>query len=284
MPDIRMNPVQRKAVDLIKKKHSPEEHGGLLTCLTGAIQDHMTKASRILDGHPHKLTLSKVLLYRDAIPRDQNNHWRPVSDDNQEYSNFMIQLICCIIQIHLGFPPLQFSFTLSPRQTACLENLLAVLGDDASMAHKRMLAYHELAWSLVDSDLTLCITDHWANPIQRAVWLRALHIDGNFTKAAYFTPDLTKFKYLCNATSLLEALLDKDQDTDSVHADDYDRVAQIHDCVLRLSPPTTFNFIYKMQQYASSLTFNQVKEPNVYVDPGVKSITISTQTMEMDKL
>lgn len=39
-----------------------------------------------------------------------------------------------------------------------------------------------------------------------------------------------------------------------------------------------------MQQYASSLAFNQVKEPNVYVDPDVKSITIGTQTMEMDKL
>lgn len=71
MPDIRMNPVQRRAADAIKKKHSPEEHGGLLTRLAGAIEDHMAKASRILDGHPHKLTLSKVLLYGDAIPRDQ---------------------------------------------------------------------------------------------------------------------------------------------------------------------------------------------------------------------
>lgn len=39
-----------------------------------------------------------------------------------------------------------------------------------------------------------------------------------------------------------------------------------------------------MQQYASSLAFNQTKEPNVYVDPEVASITIGTQTMWMEKL
>jgi Orsellinic acid/F9775 biosynthesis cluster protein D len=70
-PDVRMNPTQRRAADQIKNKHSPEEHGGLLTRLAAAIKDHMAKASSILDGHPHKLTLSKVLLYGDAIPRDQ---------------------------------------------------------------------------------------------------------------------------------------------------------------------------------------------------------------------
>ncbi|KAG1904986.1 uncharacterized protein F5891DRAFT_1183647 [Suillus fuscotomentosus] len=138
--------------------------------------------------------------------------------------------------------------------------------------------------SLVNTDPALCVTDHWANSIQRAVWLRALCVDGNFTEAAYFTPDLAKLKYLCNVTSLLEVLLDKDKDTDSVHADNYDCVAQIHECVLCLSPRTTFNFIYEMQQYASSLAFNQVKEPNVHVDADIKSIIISTQTMEMDKL
>jgi hypothetical protein len=71
MPEIRMNPVQRRAADQIKKNHSEEEHGGLLSTLAIAIKDHMAKASTILDGHPHKLTLSKVLLYGDAIPRDQ---------------------------------------------------------------------------------------------------------------------------------------------------------------------------------------------------------------------
>jgi hypothetical protein len=71
MPEIRMNPVQRRAADQIKKNHSEEEHGGLLSTLAIAIKDHMARASAILDGHPHKLTLSKVLLYGDAIPRDR---------------------------------------------------------------------------------------------------------------------------------------------------------------------------------------------------------------------
>jgi hypothetical protein len=62
------------------------------------------------------------------------------------------------------------------------------------------------------------------------------------------------------------------------------RVARIHQRALRLGPPTTFNFLYEMQQFASSLAFNQTKEPNVYVDPDVESITIGTQTMHMEKL
>ncbi|KAG2339092.1 hypothetical protein BDR05DRAFT_1003633 [Suillus weaverae] len=117
-----------------------------------------------------------------------------------------------------------------------------------------------------------------------AVWLRTLHADGNFTEPTILTLDLAKFKYFCNATLLLGALLDKDKDTDSTHADDYNRVAEVHQCVLRLSPPTTFNFIYEMQQYASSLAFNQTKEPNIYIDPEVASITIGTQMIWMEKL
>ncbi|KAG2033932.1 hypothetical protein BDR03DRAFT_984745, partial [Suillus americanus] len=220
-------------------------------------------------------------LTRLGIVRD--NHWRPVSGDNVDYPNFMIQLMRNIVRIRLGFP-LDFSFTLSPLQTKCLEDLLTVLRDDASTPRKRMIAYHELAWSLVDTDPTQCITDRWANPIQRAVWLRASRVDGNFSDPGSLTPDLAKFKYLCNATSLLEALLDKDKDTNSVHTDDHECVARIHHRVLRLGPPTTFNFIYEMQQYASSLALNQMKEPNVYVDPEVRSITIGTQTMRMEKL
>jgi hypothetical protein len=151
----------------------------------------------------------------------RENHWRPVSNDNVVYPNFMIQLTHSIIRIHLGFP-LNFSFALSAKQTQHLKDLLTVLGDDASTNHKRMISYHELAWLLVDANLTQCITDHWANPIQQAVWLRALHIDGNFGEPSTLTPDLAKFKYLCNATLLLEVLLDKDQDADSMHADDHE--------------------------------------------------------------
>jgi hypothetical protein len=152
---------------------------------------------------------------------NSDNHWRPVSDDNVEYPNFMIQFIRNIVRIHLGYP-LDLSFALSSLQTKCLEDLLVVLQDDSSNPRKKMMAYHELAWSLVDTNPEQCTTDRWANPIQRAVWLRALRADGNFIEPAILTPDLAKFKYFCNATSLLEALMDKDKDTDSVHADDYE--------------------------------------------------------------
>ncbi|KAG1785486.1 uncharacterized protein HD556DRAFT_1314257 [Suillus plorans] len=281
--ELRMNPARRRAAEQIKKKHSDDEFGGILTRLAAAVQDHMARASTILDGHPHRLSLSKILLYGDAIPRETDNHWRPVSDENVEYPGFIVQFMRAIMRVHLGFP-LDFSFELSAAQTLCLEELVTVLGDENASPRKRMIFYHNLAWSLVDTDPDLCVGQRWANPIKRAIWLRALRADGNFCEASVLTPDLAKFKYLCNVTSLLEALMDKDEDTDSVHSDDHDRVARVHDRVLRLGRPTTFNIIYEMQQYASSLVFSQTREPNVYVDPDVKSITIGVHTMHMDKL
>ncbi|KAG1788380.1 uncharacterized protein HD556DRAFT_1312140, partial [Suillus plorans] len=228
--DLRMNPAQRRAADEIKSKHTDDEHDGILVDLASTVREHMAKASTILDGHPHRLSLSKLLLYGDAIPRDN------------------------------------------------------VLRDEDASPRTRMIVYHNLAWSLVDADPDLCVVDRWANPIKRAIWLRALRPDGNFCEASTLTPDLAKLKYFCNITSLLEALMDKEEDTDSVHFDDHDRVIRVHQRVLRLGRATTFNIVYEMQQYASSVSFNQTKEPNVYVDPDVKSITIGTETMFMDKL
>ncbi|KAG2134202.1 uncharacterized protein EDB93DRAFT_1254626 [Suillus bovinus] len=281
--DLRMNPTQRRAAEQIKKKHTDDEFGGIITCLSNAVRDHMARASSILDGHPHRLSLSKLLVYGDSIPRETDSHWRPVSDENIEYPNFMIQFMRAIMRIHLGFP-FDFSFELSAVQTLCLEELVLVLRDKNATPRKRMIFYHNFSWSLVDTDPSLCLGERWANPIKRAIWLRALRADGNFCEASVLTPDLAKFKYLCNITSLLEALMDKDQDTDSVHSDDHDRVARVHERVLRLGRTTTFNIVYEMQQYASSLVFNQTREPNVYVDPDVQSITIGIHTMQMDKL
>ncbi|KAG2121482.1 hypothetical protein DEU56DRAFT_927410 [Suillus clintonianus] len=281
--DVRMNPAQRRAAEQIKKKHTEEEHGGIFPRLAIAIQDHFVRAATILDGHPQRLSLAKILIHGDAIPRESNSHWKPISAENSEYANFMLQLFRNIIRIHLGFA-LDFSFSLSALQTRRLEDLLTVLRDEAASPRKRMIAYHDLAWSFVNTDPSLCATDHWGNPIQRAIWLRALRADGNFCEANILTPDLAKIKYLCNMTSLLEALMDKEDETDSVHADDNERVMQIHQQVLQLGRPHTFNIVYEMQQYASALALNQMKEPNVYVDPDVKSITIGTQTMQMDKL
>jgi hypothetical protein len=144
-----------------------------------------------------------------------------VSDENVEYPSFVVQFMRAVMRAHLGFP-LNFSFELSVTQTLCLEELVIVLRDENASPRRRMIFYHNLAWSLVDTDPDLCVGEKWANPIKRAIWLRALRADGNFCEASVLTPDLAKFKYLCNVTSLLEALMDKDQDTDSVHSDDHE--------------------------------------------------------------
>lgn len=68
--ELRMNPTQRRAADEIKKKHAENECGGILVRLAATVRAHMARASTILDGHPHRLSLAKLLLYGDAIPRD----------------------------------------------------------------------------------------------------------------------------------------------------------------------------------------------------------------------
>ncbi|KAG2360982.1 hypothetical protein BDR07DRAFT_1377600 [Suillus spraguei] len=222
--ELRMDFIQRQAAEEIKTQHSDAESGGILSRLSATVRDHMVAASTILYGHPHGLSLSKLLLYGDAIPRDtasSDSHWRPVSDETIEYQNFMVQLIRAIIRIHLGFQ-FDFSFELSAVQTQCVEELVIVLGKDDASPRKRMIVYHNLAWSLVDTDPDMCVVDRWANPIKRAIWLRALRADGNFCEASDLILDLTKLKYLCNMTSLLEALMDKDEDGDSVHFDDHE--------------------------------------------------------------
>ncbi|KAG1718527.1 uncharacterized protein EDB91DRAFT_1090004 [Suillus paluster] len=158
-----------------------------------------------------------------------------------------------------------------------------LLQDPHASRRSRMISYHNLAWSLVDADPTQCDAS-WANPIQRAIWLKALRADGNFYEATDLTPDLAKWKYFCNLVAILQALLDKDQDTDGVHPDDFERVARVHEKALSLGRPTSFNMIYEMQQYASSLAFNQTQEAKVFVDPDFKWITIGVETMHLDKL
>jgi len=70
MDHIRKNPKQRQAVKDIKQHHTAEEHGGVFTHLAEAVEDHFKKASTILDGHPHKLTLSKLLLHKKDVLRE----------------------------------------------------------------------------------------------------------------------------------------------------------------------------------------------------------------------
>ena len=139
---------------------------------------------------------------------------------NDNYLHFVIQLTRSIIRIHLGHP-LEFSFSLSSKQDSLLQCLVDTLQDSTTSRRRRMIAYHNLVWSLVDVDVDQAQgQESWGNPIQRAIWLKALRPDGNFYGPSDFTPDLAKLKYLCNMTALLEALLDKDDITDKVHGDD----------------------------------------------------------------
>jgi hypothetical protein len=132
----------------------------------------------------------------------------------------MVQLTRIILRKELGHDS-DITFHLSEQQTACLKELRDVLQDATSLARKRLITYHNWVWSLIYFDPAHS-KEVWGDPVQRAIWLRALREDGNFYEASDFPPDLAKWKYLCNMTSLLEALLDKDEDTDSIHEDDFE--------------------------------------------------------------
>ncbi|KAG0692517.1 hypothetical protein DFH29DRAFT_1008531 [Suillus ampliporus] len=252
MPETRMNPTQRRAAQEIKKQHTDQEHDGILSLLAETVDDHFHKAATILDGHPQKLSLSKILVHGENIPREMRGY-------SLEADRRVEQELSPL------YHPIQ--------QTHLLDKLIMMLRNPDASRRSRMISYHNLAWSLVDADPMQCNAS-WGNPIQRAIWLKALRADGNFYEPRDFTPDLAKWKYLCNITALLEALLDKDSDTDSLHPDDFERIARVHEKVLSLGRPTTFNMIYEMQQYASSLAFNQTQEAKVFVDPDFKWITI----------
>lgn len=48
--------------------------------------------------------------------------------------------------------------------------------------------------------------------------------------------------------------------------------------------PTTFNMIWELQQFASSLAYGQVKDADVFVDPGYAWISIHGKTLHLDRL
>jgi hypothetical protein len=129
-----------------------------------------------------------------------------------------------MIRIKLGHPS-KFSFALSGEQEKRLKCLIDTLLDMAASRRQRMISYHDFMWSLIDYDPDQpqpqpLSEESWGDAMQRAIWLKALREDGNFYGPTDFTPDLSKLKYLSYMTSLLEALLDKDQDIDRRHADD----------------------------------------------------------------
>lgn len=47
---------------------------------------------------------------------------------------------------------------------------------------------------------------------------------------------------------------------------------------------TPFNMIFELQQFASALSYSQVRDPHVYVDPDHKWISIGRETLHLRKL
>jgi hypothetical protein len=76
-----------------------------------------------------------------SMPFGTSPYWKPVSDSNGQYAQFMVQLTRSIIRIHLGHP-FNFAFSLSSKQTDCLKRLIAALQDSNSSGCRGMIAYH----------------------------------------------------------------------------------------------------------------------------------------------
>ena len=61
-------------------------------------------------------------------------------------------------------------------------------------------------------------------------------------------------------------------------------IGRLHDEVLSLGTPMTFNMIWELQQFASSLVYGQLKDPDVFVDPGYAWISIHGKTLHLERL
>lgn len=67
MPDLRSDPAQVKAIQMLKEKHGPAECHDIFSALKDLMQAHMDMAATILEGNPHKLTLAKALLHGSQV-------------------------------------------------------------------------------------------------------------------------------------------------------------------------------------------------------------------------
>ena len=61
-------------------------------------------------------------------------------------------------------------------------------------------------------------------------------------------------------------------------------VGRFYNLALKLGKATPFNMIWELQQFASALSYSQVKDPKVYVDPNYEWISIGTETLRLDVL
>ncbi|KAG1725721.1 uncharacterized protein EDB91DRAFT_1254659 [Suillus paluster] len=141
-----------------------------------------------------------------------------------------------------------------------------------------MKKLHEFLWSLIDA-ASVHPEQTWANVIQRFIWFKALRRDANFYESTDLAPDLAKLKYFVNNACIVHALWYQKHSL----VPQFERVIAVHREVLALGRPTTFNMLFEFQQYASSLAWNQQREPRVFFDPDYQWIIVGRETLYLSR-
>ncbi|KAG1844369.1 hypothetical protein F4604DRAFT_1937570 [Suillus subluteus] len=285
MQDVRCQKSQVKILETLKGQHRPEEFYGFFTTLDFLVKAYFHMAPELLEGNPQRFTICKLLLHGDDVKKD-SDHWRPISNKNTSYSELIVQFLRAIIRIYLTQDhPSNFSFGLHPNQIDALDAFVVCIdqndhGEDLDLGSDgdAMKKLHEFLWTLMDG-ASVHAEENWANVIQRFIWFKALRRDGNFYESTDFTPDLAKLKYFVNSTCLTHALwYQKDSDVPQ-----FERIIKVHQEVLALGRATTFNMLFEYQQYASSLAWNQQREPKVFLDPDFEWITVGQETLYLSR-
>ncbi|KAG2062723.1 hypothetical protein BDR04DRAFT_1123747, partial [Suillus decipiens] len=273
MQDVRCQKSEVKILETLKSQHRPEEFQGFLTALDSLVKAYFRMAPEVLEGNPQRFTICKLLLHGDDIKKD---------------SELIVQFLRAILRLHLTPDhPSKFSFGLHANQIDALRAFVVCIdrsdrdenldlgGDGDGDGMKKL---HEFLWTLMDG-ASVHAEENWANVIQRFIWFKALRRDGNFYESTDFTPDLAKLKYFVNSTCLIHALwYQRDSGVPQLQ-----RVIKVHREVLALGRATTFNMLFEYQQYASSLAWNQQREPKVFLDPDFEWITVGQETLHLSR-
>ncbi|KAF8425824.1 hypothetical protein L210DRAFT_986547 [Boletus edulis BED1] len=281
LPEVREDSVQRKHARGVKEGHTAHEHGGIFVSLEKVVKLHHELAKKQLDHHCQRFTLAKVLLSGAKFSPSQSAYFKPLPSENHAYIALFVQMARAMIRKESGHG-LSLNFSLTDKQRSSLEGLVGSLETSTAEDSERALlravtAYQAFCWSLISAIEPGSQTD-WRNPVQRFIWLMALRDDGSFIQASDLTPLLAKLKYFCRLTVLYECIVCSEQE------DAVARMGRLYDEVLSLGMSTTFNLIWELQQFASSLAYGQLKDPDVFVDPGYAWISIHGKVLYLERL
>ncbi|KAH0825830.1 hypothetical protein J3R83DRAFT_7803, partial [Lanmaoa asiatica] len=284
-PEIRKDDGQRNAAWRLKARHTADEQGGIFASLRRVVEQYHKTTRALLNECPNSFTIAKILLNGGGYTPEQTDHFRLVSRDNDSYDSLYLQMIRAMIRSQLGHEfKLKFKYTLAQEER--LGILIHFLKKDVQEATESALidavqAYHRFCWTLVNNRDAQSHAK-WENPTERFLWLKALCSDGSFLSAKDVTPILAQLKYFCRLVTLYEGLSDCNMMNQP--GDVITHIGNLYDIALQLGQLTTFNMLFELQQFASSLAYNQVAEPQVYVDPTYQWISIGGQTLYLQNL